>query len=242
MNWDTVDAALFDLDGVITPTAEVHMRAWEVMFSRFLEARAEELDEELEPYTDDDYFAHVDGRPRYEGVAAFLESRGIELPQGDPSDHPDKETVSGLGNRKNDVFLEILAQEGIRVYPGSLDLLDHLRSVGTRVAVVSSSRNAHQVLRTAGLAARFRVVVDGELAAQKGIPGKPRPDTFVYAAEQLGVDPARSVVIEDAVSGVRAGAAGPFAAVIGVDRGVGEQALRDAGATEVVTDLAELVP
>lgn len=238
MNWDTVDAALFDLDGVLTPTAEVHMRAWEVMFSRFLES----LEEEHEPYTDEDYFAHVDGRPRYEGVAAFLESRGIELPHGEPSDLPGEQTVSGLGNRKNDVFLEILATEGIQVYPGSLKLLDHLRTVGTAVAVVSSSRNAHQVLRTAGLSPRFTVVVDGTLAAQEGIPGKPRPDTFVYAAQQLGVDPARAVVIEDAVSGVQAGAAGGFAAVVGVDRGVGEDALRDAGATQVVEDLAELVP
>jgi beta-phosphoglucomutase family hydrolase len=238
VNWDTVDAALFDLDGVLTPTAEVHMRAWEVMFTRFLDGR----DEEHEPYTDEDYFAHVDGRPRYEGVAAFLESRGIELPYGQTTDHPDELTVCGLGNRKNDVFLEILALEGIRVYPGSLKLLDHLRTVGTRVAVVSSSRNARQVLRTAGLAARFRVVVDGELAAEQGIAGKPRPDTFVYAAQQLGVDPARAVVVEDAVSGVQAGAAGDFAAVIGVDRGVGEQSLRDAGATLVVDDLAELLP
>ncbi|QFG68063.1 HAD family hydrolase [Ornithinimicrobium pratense] len=237
MDWDTVDAALFDLDGVLTPTAEVHMRAWEVMFSRFLQS----LDEEHDPYTDEDYFAHVDGRPRYEGVAAFLESRGIELPHGDPSDAPDDQTVCGLGNRKNDVFLEILASEGIEVYPGSLKLLDHLREVGTSVAVVSSSRNAHQVLRTSGLSPRFSVVVDGMLAAQEQIPGKPRPDTFVYAAEQLGVDPARAVVIEDAVSGVQAGAAGGFAAVVGVDRGVGEQALIAAGATRVVTDLAELV-
>lgn len=238
MIWDTVDAALFDLDGVLTPTAEVHMRAWEVMFSRFLES----LDEEHGPYTDEDYFAHVDGRPRYEGVAAFLASRGIELPHGDPSDAPGERTVCGLGNRKNDVFREILDTEGIEVYPGSLRLLDHLAGIGMPVAVVSSSRNAPEVLRTAGLAPRFGVVVDGTLAAQEGIPGKPRPDTFVYAAQQLGVDPARAAVIEDAVSGVQAGAAGSFPAVIGVDRGVGEQALREAGATQVVTDLAELVP
>lgn len=238
MNWDTVDAALFDLDGVLTPTAEVHMRAWEVMFSRFLDG----LDDEHEPYTDEDYFAHVDGRPRYEGVAAFLESRGIELPHGDPSDAPDAQTVCGLGNRKNDVFRELLETEGIEAYPGSLQLLDHLREVGTAVAVVSSSRNAREVLRTAGLAPRFEVVVDGTLAAQEGLPGKPRPDTFVYAAQQLGRDPARAVVVEDAVSGVRAGAAGGFAAVVGVDRGVGADTLREAGATEVVADLAELVP
>ncbi|MGD8202225.1 HAD family hydrolase [Ornithinimicrobium sp. W1679] len=237
MNWDTVDAALLDLDGVITPTAEVHMRAWEVMFTRFLD----ELPEEQEPYTDDDYFAHVDGRPRYEGVATFLASRGIELPQGDPSDDPDERTVCGLGNRKNDLFNEVLEEEGIEPYPGSVRLLDELARREVAMAVVSSSKNAVEVLRTAGLADRFEVVVDGVVAAEQGLAGKPEPDTFRYAAERLGVDPARCVVVEDAVSGVAAGAAGGFARVVGVDRGVGADTLREHGADEVVTDLADLV-
>ncbi|MGC5583354.1 HAD family hydrolase [Ornithinimicrobium sp. W1665] len=237
MNWDTVDAALLDLDGVITPTAEVHMRAWEVMFTRFLD----ELPEEQEPYTDDDYFAHVDGRPRYEGVATFLASRGIELPQGDPSDDPDERTVCGLGNRKNDLFNEVLEEEGIEPYPGSVRLLDELARREVAMAVVSSSKNAVEVLRTAGLADRFEVVVDGVVAAEQGLAGKPEPDTFRYAAERLGVDPARCVVVEDAVSGVAAGAAGGFARVVGVDRGVGAATLREHGADEVVTDLADLV-
>ncbi|HSP59727.1 MAG TPA: beta-phosphoglucomutase family hydrolase [Ornithinimicrobium sp.] len=237
MNWHDVDAALLDLDGVITPTAEVHMRAWEVMFTRFLEG----LPEEHDPYTDADYFAHVDGRPRYEGVATFLASRGIRLPQGEPSDGPDELTVSGLGNRKNDLFNEVLAQEGIEPYPGSVRLLDELDRLGVAKAVVSSSKNATEVLRTAGLADRFEVVVDGVVAAEQGLAGKPEPDTFRYAAERLGVDPARCVVVEDAVSGVAAGAAGGFARVVGVDRGVGADTLREHGADEVVTDLAELV-
>lgn len=237
MNWDPVDAVLFDLDGVLTPTAEVHMRAWEVMFTRFLDS----LDEPHEPYTEQDYFDHVDGKPRYEGVADFLASRGIELPQGDPSDGPAERTVCGLGNRKNALFNEVLAAEGITAYPGSLALVDMLEGRGTAMAVVSSSKNAPEVLRTAGLADRFPVVVDGAVAAEHGIPGKPEPDTFRYAAQQLGVDPSRCVVVEDAVSGVRAGAAGGFHAVVGVDRGVGADVLRDNGADLVVTDLAELV-
>ena len=237
MDWNDVDAALLDLDGVITPTAEVHMRAWEVMFTRFLDS----LPEEHEPYTDADYFAHVDGRPRYEGVATFLDSRGIELPQGDPSDGPDEQTVCGLGNRKNDLFNEVLREEGIEAYPGSVRLLDELPRRGVAMAVVSSSKNAVEVLRTAGLADRFEVVVDGVVAAEHGLAGKPEPDTFRYAAERLGKDPARCVVVEDAVSGVAAGAAGGFARVVGVDRGVGADTLREHGADEVVTDLAELL-
>lgn len=237
MNWDSVAAALFDLDGVLTPTAEVHMRAWEVMFADYLTAHPGQ-----DPYTDEDYFAHVDGRPRYEGVQTFLRSRGLELPFGEPTDPAGADTVCGLGNRKNELFSTILSTEGIRAYRGSLALLDHLRTVGTQVAVVSSSKNAREVLSTAGIAARFPVVVDGAVAVERGLPGKPAPDTFRYAAEQLGVDPARSVVVEDAVSGVRAGAEGGFLRVVGVDRGVGRQALSDAGADLVVDDLAELVP
>jgi beta-phosphoglucomutase family hydrolase len=238
VDWDSVDAALFDLDGVLTPTAEVHMRAWAVMFTRFLDG----LPEEHDPYTDADYFAHVDGRPRYEGVAAFLASRGIELPHGDPEDSPDELTVCGLGNRKNALFNEVLEAEGIEAYPGSVQLLDALPDLGVAMAVVSSSRNATDVLRTAGLADRFTVVVDGVVATEQGLPGKPEPDTFRYAAQQLGADPARCVVLEDAVSGVAAGAAGGFARVIGVDRGVGAETLREHGADEVVTDLARLLP
>ncbi len=238
--WGDVEAALFDLDGVVTPTAEVHMRAWAEMFNAFLEAYAGPGDRTS--YTDADYFAHVDGKPRYDGVRDFLAARGIELPEGTSDDPASAETVRGLGNRKNEAFNEVLARDGVTAYPGSVALLDHLRDLGMPLAVVSSSVNAPAVLEAAGLLDRFRTVVSGKVAEELGLPGKPAPDTFQHAAEALGVPAAGAVVLEDAVSGVRAGAAGGFAAVVGVDRGAGEQVLRDAGATVVVRDLAELVP
>ncbi len=230
---------LFDLDGVLTPTAEVHMRAWSEMFNDFLGSYAGDGD--TAPYTDADYFAHVDGKPRFDGVRDFLASRNIDLAEGTPDDAPDQETVGGLGNRKNDAFNEVLDRDGVETYPGSLALLDHLRGLGLPLAVVSSSANAPTVLEVAGIADRFDTVVDGKVATEKGIPGKPAPDTFQHAAAALGVAVADAVVLEDAVSGVKAGVAGGFGLVVGVDRGAGD-ALRDAGATLVVSDLAELVP
>ncbi|OYO16874.1 haloacid dehalogenase [Enemella evansiae] len=235
MHWDDIDACLFDLDGVITPTAEVHMRAWDTMFSEFLAARG------AAAYTSADYFDHVDGRPRYEGVATLLEAKGIELPQGEPSDPPEAETISGLGNRKDKLFNQILAEEGIQPYPGSVRLLDALAERGTEVAIVSSSKNARAVLEAAGLLDRFEVIIDGQVAAAEGLPGKPQPDTFLAAAERVGVPKERAVVFEDALSGVRAGAAGDFGLVVGVDRGTGADRLREAGADVVVGDLDELV-
>lgn len=237
--WDRIDALLFDLDGVVTPTAEVHMRAWAEMFNAFLAAYDGPGDRA--PYTDADYFAHVDGKPRYDGVRDFLASRGIALPEGTSDDPASAETVRGLGNRKNDAFNEVLARDGVTAYPGSVALLDHLRERGVPLAVVSSSANAPAVLEAAGLLDRFRTVVSGAVAEERGLPGKPAPDTFLYAAEVLGVPAERAVVLEDALSGVRAGAAGGFAAVVGVDRGAGADALAAAGATVVVRDLAELV-
>ncbi|MDT9591794.1 beta-phosphoglucomutase family hydrolase [Nocardioides zeae] len=240
IEWTSFRAALFDLDGVITPTAEVHMRAWEVMFNEFLAGWDGAGD--TSRYTDRDYFDHVDGKPRYDGVRDFLASRGIELPEGSEADGPDADTVHGLGDRKNDAFNAVLEREGVRAYPGSVALLDHLATLDVRLAVVSSSANAPAVLETAGLADRFETVVSGAVAKELGLPGKPAPDTFLHAAEVLGADASTSVVIEDAVSGVRAGAAGGFAAVVGVDRGVGAEHLSAAGATVVVADLADLVP
>ena len=236
MDWHDYDAALFDLDGVLTPTAQVHMRAWRDLFTDYLTLRGETA----RPYVESDYFEHIDGKPRYDGVRDFLASRDITLPEGDPSDPSDAETVCGLGNRKNDFFAAALADEGVDPYPGSVALLDHLARTGTKVAVVSSSRNAPAVLDAAGLADRFDVVVDGQVAADAGLAGKPAPDTFLEAAERLGVEPERAVVFEDAVSGVAAGHAGGFGLVVGVDRGVGADKLEDAGADRVVTDLDEL--
>lgn len=230
------EAVLFDLDGVLTPTAEVHMRAWQSMFSDFLLRKGI-----TEPYLSNDYFDYIDGKPRYEGVRSFLHSRGISLPDGEPSDPPTAETVCGLGNRKNEVFAALLADEGVVPYPGTAELLDQLGERGTKMAVVSSSRNAPSVLEAAGLQERFSVVVDGAVAGDLGLAGKPSAETFVHAATELGADVTRSAVIEDALSGVAAGKAGGFGLVVGIDRGVGSDRLTEAGADLVVRDLAELV-
>lgn len=215
------------------------MAAWGEMFNAFLATcTAERAD--TRPYTPADYFAHVDGKPRADGVRDFLTSRGITLPEGTPDDPPTAETVHGLGTRKNDAFNAVLARDGVAPYAGSVALLDTLRTLGIPLAVVSSSVNAPAVLAAAGLADRFVTVVDGQVARDLGLAGKPAPDTFEYAAVACGVTPQVSVVVEDAISGVRAGSSGPFALVVGVDRGVGAQALTEAGADVVVTDLEEL--
>lgn len=237
MNWSAYEAVLFDLDGVLTPTAEVHMQAWEEMFNGFLSTVVGQA-----PYTEEDYFAFVDGKPRYEGVRSFLDSRGIELPYGDPEDDPAQVTVCGLGNRKNEAFNEILARDGVLPYPGSVRLLDAASDLGLAMAVVSSSKNAPSVLAAAKLAERFSVVVDGTVAVEQGLTGKPSPETFLHAAALLGVSPASCVVVEDAVAGVEAAAAGGFGCVLGVDRGAGAEVLRAAGADVVVSDLAEVLP
>ena len=231
---------LFDLDGVVTPTAEAHMRAWSDMFNAFLSSY--EGTGDAAPYTEVDYFAQVDGKPRYDGVRDFLSSRGIALPEGTPADLPSADTVCGLGNRKNDAFNVVLERDGVAAYPGSMLLLDHLERLGLPLGVVSSSANAPAVLEAAGIADRFRTVMSGTVAHERGLPGKPAPDTFLAAAQDLGVPADRTVVLEDAVSGVRAGAAGGFGLVIGVDRGAGHETLAAAGADVVVSDLAELVP
>ena len=236
MNWNDYDAVLFDLDGVLTPTAEVHMRAWRDLFVDFLTKRGL-VDQ---PYVESDYFDHIDGKPRYDGVRSMLASRGITLADGDPSDGPNVETVCGLGNRKNAFFTAVLTDAGVDPYPGSVVLLDFLADRGVEMAVVSSSRNAPAVLEAAGLAPRFQVVVDGALASREGLAGKPSGATYVYAAEQLGVPVERTAVFEDALSGVEAGRDGGFGLVVGVDRGVGADRLQQAGADLVVADLAEL--
>jgi beta-phosphoglucomutase family hydrolase len=233
---ESYGAVLFDLDGVLTPTAEVHMRAWARMFSSFLETQ-----EGQRTYTEQDYFDYVDGKPRYDGVRSFLTSRGIDLPEGSPDDPPDAETVCGLGNRKNVEFSRVLESDGVQAYPGSVRLLDRLGAAGVPMAVVSSSRNARPVLRAAGLLDRFPVIVDGTVSAERQLAGKPAPDTFAAAAADLGVPVDRAVVVEDALSGVAAGRAGGFGLVVGVDRGAGAARLRESGADIVVVDLGELV-
>lgn len=237
--WARYDAVLFDLDGVLTPTAELHQLAWATLFEQYLD---DHQPPGHPPYTESDYLAYIDGKPRFDGVRSFLASRGVVLPDGAPTDPAGDETVSALGNRKNEVFQMLLRDDGIAPYPGSLRVVDHLDALGVPAAVVSSSRNAKEVLAAAGLTSRFAVVVDGVVAAERGIAGKPAPDMFVSAATSLGVTADRAVVVEDAVSGVAAGRAGGFGLVIGVDRGAGRDALLAHGAEVVVADLAELLP
>ncbi len=236
--WDDrrFGAALFDLDGVLTPTADVHMQAWHRMFTDYFTAHGI-----TPPYTDEDYYAFVDGKPRYDGVRACLGSRGVVLPEGTPADPAGTETVCGVGNTKNNAFAAILEDEGVVAYPGSVALIDHLEALGVPMAVVSSSRNAPAVLAAAGLAHRFEVVVDGNVVATEGVLGKPAPDMFELAARRLDVADEDSVVVEDALSGVQAGAAGNFGLVVGVDRGAGVETLLDNGADIVVQDLGELI-
>ncbi|TPW78295.1 HAD family phosphatase [Schumannella sp. 10F1B-5-1] len=229
-----VRAFLFDLDGVLTPTAEVHRRAWSRLFTEYLDARG------AEPYTEADYFRHIDGKPRFDGVRDLLTSRGIRLPEGTHDDAPELDTVGGLGNRKNAAFTAELTEHGVAAYPGSLAFLDAAEAAGYGMAVVSSSRNAPAVLAAAGIADRFEIVVDGVVAARDGLPGKPAPDTYLAGAERLGLTAADCVVVEDAESGVQAGRAGDFGLVLGVDRGVGADALLRFGADLVVPDLGEL--
>lgn len=228
------DAVLFDLDGVLTPTAEVHMHAWQTMFEELFAAWGI-----TPPYTERDYFDHLDGKKRYDGVASLLRSRDVEVPWGTPSDPVTADTVCGIGNRKNAVFERVLRAEGIAPYPGSLLLLDVLATAGTPVAVVSSSKNAEEVLAAAGIRDRFPVVMDGVIAERDHLASKPAPDVFVEAARMLDVEPSRSVAVEDAISGVQSAAAGGFGLVVGVDRGAGEADLLEAGAHVVVKDLEE---
>ena len=234
--WTGASALLFDLDGVLTPTAVVHEQAWQELFDGYL-AEAGHPD----GYRESDYFDHIDGKPRFDGVRDFLTSRGITLPEGPADDAPTNETVQGLGNRKNAIFNQIVDTRGVEPYPGSVKFINAALELGLKVAVVSSSRNAPAVLKAAGLDHHFEVVVDGQVAAAVGLPGKPDPATFTYAASLLGVPTEECIVVEDAVSGVQAGKAGNFMSVIGVDRGAGRQMLLDAGATLVVDDLDDLL-
>jgi beta-phosphoglucomutase family hydrolase len=236
-----IEACLFDVDGVLTATAAVHAAAWKEMFDGFLAARPAADGEDRRPFAlPADYAAHVDGRLRPDGVRAFLASRGIVLPEGSPDDPADADTVHGLGARKNRRVLEIIASGAVEAFPGSVRYVQAVREAGLRRAVVSSSRNCAAVLAAAGIDDLFEVRVDGVAAAERGLPGKPAPDMFLAAAADLGVDPARCAVFEDAVAGVRAGRDGGFGWVVGVDREGHADTLAANGADVVVDDLADL--
>jgi beta-phosphoglucomutase family hydrolase len=236
------DAVLFDLDGVITNTAEVHAACWKKMFDEYLQKRATQTGEVFRPFdVATDYRLYVDGKPRFDGVRDFLTSRGIQLPEGNPEDPPQVETVRGLGNRKNDLVNEIIEGRGVHPYQGSIQFIHQLRRNGFKIAVVTSSENCTAVLKSAKLDKFFEVRVDGNMIQTQQLAGKPSPDTFLTAAKLLGVDPARTVVIEDAISGVQAGANGNFGLVIGVARKGNAEELKQQGADVVVNDLSELV-
>lgn len=236
------DAVLFDLDGVLTDTASLHATAWKRMFDEFLQRWSAEHGHPFTPFQiRRDYLQYVDGKPRFEGVASFLESRRIVLPEGDATDAPDADTIHGLGSRKNELVLRLIEEEGVTSFEGGLRFVRHVRDAGLKTAVVSSSKNAGQVLLAADMTHLFDDRVDGVVAEEMRLPGKPAPDTFLEAARRLGATPDRTVVVEDAIVGVEAGRLGGFGFVIGVDHEGEPDRLIAHGADVVVDDLGELV-
>jgi beta-phosphoglucomutase family hydrolase len=242
VNRDQYDAVLFDLDGVITNTATLHAICWKKMFDEYLRKRAEQKEEAFRAFDlATDYRLYVDGEPRFDGVRDFLRSRGIQLPEGSPNDPADVETVHGLGNRKNDLVNRAIAEVGVEPYAGTVQFIHQVRRDGFKIAVVTSSQNCDAVLRAAKLDDLFEVRVDGNVIQAQRLAGKPAPDTFLIAAKLLGVEPIRTVVIEDAISGVEAGSKGKFGLVIGVARKGNTEELKRHGAHLVVEDLGDLV-
>jgi alpha,alpha-trehalase len=236
------DAVLFDLDGVITQTAAVHAAAWKRLFDGYLESRSRREGTPFQSFDiDEDYRTYIDGKPRYDGVASFLSSRGIRVPQGTPEDSPEAETVCGLGNRKNRYFQEHLRRHGVAIYETTVEFVRQVRAHGLRTALVSSSKNAAEVLEAAEITTLFDTRVDGVEIARLGLRGKPAPDMFLEAARRLETSPQRAVVVEDAASGIEAGRAGGFGLVVGVDRNGHAEALRRSGAHVIVTDLHQLL-
>jgi beta-phosphoglucomutase family hydrolase len=239
-----VTACLFDMDGVVTQTALVHAAAWKDMFDKFLRQRAEQTGEKFVPFdSTKDYGDYVDGKPRLDGTRSFLESRGIKLPEGSPDDKPGTATINGLSNEKNDLVVEKIKTDGVKVYDDTIRYIKAVRAGGLHTAIVSSSANTVDVLKSAGISDLFDTRVDAQVAKQQNLKGKPAPDTFLAAAKALNVPPDQAVVFEDALSGVEAGHAGHFALTVGVDR-VGDghgDALRQHGADVVVTDVSSLL-
>jgi beta-phosphoglucomutase family hydrolase len=236
---DGITACLFDLDGVLTQTAKVHAAAWKQTFDEYLRQRDGDGFKEFDSV--DDYDEYVDGKPRYDGVQSFLESRGIDLPWGTPDDPPTAETVCGIGNRKNDLVQKLIKEQGVEAYEGSVRFVRAARDAGLRRAVVSSSANCREVLIAAGIEDLFEARIDGVVADEQHLKGKPAPDTFLAGARALGVEPSQATVFEDALAGVQAGHDGHFGFVVGVDRAGQAEALRQHGATVVVKDLSELL-
>lgn len=237
------DAAVFDLDGVITFTARIHAEAWKELFDTYMREREKRFGESFREFDPDvDYRAYVDGKPRYDGVAAFLAARGIHLERGTPADPPDKETISGLGNRKNILFNAKVQKLAVEVDHEAVRFIRELRSIGVRVGLASSSKNAVSILRGVGLLDLFEAVVDGLVSERSGLRGKPEPDIFLTCLREMddSLDPKRAMVVEDAISGVQAGAAGGFGLVLGVDRGNETEELLQHGANWVIRSFREI--
>lgn len=239
---DEIHGLLFDLDGVLTQTAKVHAEAWKQTFDEYLKQRADKSGEKFVPFDKvSDYDDYVDGKPRYDGVQSFLQSRGIDLPEGSDDDPPDAETIHGIGNRKNELVLKLIHDDGVQPYEGSVRYVKAAADAGVPRAVVSSSTNTHAVLKAAGLDGYFDHVVDGVYTTRHHLKGKPAPDTYLAGARELGLEPANAAVFEDALAGVESGRAGNFGYVVGVDRVGQADALKQHGADVVVKDLAELL-
>ncbi|MGD8898262.1 MAG: beta-phosphoglucomutase family hydrolase [Acidobacteriota bacterium] len=237
---EQLEAVIFDMDGVVTRTARLHALAWKQLFDEYLETRRAR-GEAHEPFDEvEEYLAWVDGKPRYEGVRSFLEARGIDIPFGTREDGPDLETACGLGNRKDRYFEKMLHEQGAEVFDSTVERIRELRARGVKTGLVTSSKHGREVIRLARLTDQFDVIVDGNTAQERSLKGKPNPDIFIEAARAVGVGPDAAAVVEDAVSGVEAGARGRFASVIGVNRGSNREALEQAGADVVIDDLVEL--
>jgi len=239
---DKFDAVFFDLDGVITATAKVHAKCWKIMFDEYLKKRSAEKGEPFRPFDiETDYRLYVDGKPRFDGVRDFLTSRKIDLPEGTHEDPPNAETVGGLGNHKNDLINEVIKTDGVEAYEGTITLARQIRDAGIKIAVVTSSQNCDAVLKAIHITDLFDAKVDGNVIHEQNLAGKPAPDSFLEGAKRLGVEPARAVVVEDAISGVQAGRNGKFGLVIGVDRKGNAEELKKNGADIVVKDLSEFL-
>lgn len=235
------DAVIFDLDGVITQTARIHAQSWKKAFDEYLRLREKRNQEPFREFTlEGDYLTYVDGKPRYKGVRSFLESRGIQIPYGRASDSPDKETICGIGNKKNVAFVEVLKEEGVEVYPSTIQFIKQLKQAGIKVGVISSSKNCREILQIAGIEELFETRVDGEVSLRLGIKGKPDPDIFIAAADNLDTVPAKAVIVEDAISGTQAGRDGGFGLVIGLARQDNQASLLKKGADVALKDISEI--
>lgn len=235
------EAVVLDLDGVITKTAVTHTKAWKKTFDGFLQTKTKEENKPYREFTQDDYLSYVDGKPRYQGVASFLESRDIHLPWGDPEDEPSFKTVCGIGNKKNEAFLEILHREGAEIYPSTKKMILELQQAGVKLGVASSSKNCKAVLEAVGMLSLFQARVDGIVSAELNLKGKPEPDIFTKTCEFLDAKPSRSIVVEDAVSGVQAGAKGGFGLTLGIARKENASELKQNGADYVISDFKEIM-